>query len=236
MKLVINHLTRMKPGFVCVAGVDLDSRKHVRPVLSGGTRLSADLLRGNGGPFDIAEVVDIADPRPRPIRPEMEDQVFQGDKVRRKTPLTGSEFWKLIRELSSSRLRNLFGKELVQIGPSACGVNIGQGEASLGCYLPKKTPTLTAPNGKNIRLMFDDPDFQGLDLGVTDIRLYGADHWTPDAAKVQTVAAKIAKGENCILSIGLGRPWSSDPQRYPKMHWLQVNNIHLESDPTWKLG
>lgn len=53
MKIAVNHLTRMQPGYICVAGIDLETGSHVRPVLPSG-RLSAALLRRNGGPFDIA--------------------------------------------------------------------------------------------------------------------------------------------------------------------------------------
>lgn len=235
MKLVINHLTRMRPGFICVAGIDMESRKHVRPLPAAG-RLGPDHLRRNKGPFDIAEVVEIKAPRPRPVQPETEDHQYQAGDIRHAGSMPGEDFWKLLKSISSGRLKTLFGNDLVSIGSRNCGVNVGQGSASLGCYLPKDQPVLTCPDGKKIRLLLDDADFPGLDLGVTDIRLYGSDHWTPAPAKVKAVAARIAKGEPVILSVGLGRPWSSDPERYTKMHWLQVNNLHLESDPGWALG
>ena len=43
MQVVINHLTRMNTGYMCVAGLDLKNGKHVRPVLGG--RLGVELLR-----------------------------------------------------------------------------------------------------------------------------------------------------------------------------------------------
>jgi hypothetical protein len=57
MQIIVNHLTRMQPGFICVAGVDVSSGRHVRPVL--GRRLTTDLLASKGGPFDMAELVDL---------------------------------------------------------------------------------------------------------------------------------------------------------------------------------
>jgi hypothetical protein len=54
MRIIVNHLTRMQPGYICVAGVDVSSGQHVRPELRG--RLTTDLLTLNGGPFDIASL------------------------------------------------------------------------------------------------------------------------------------------------------------------------------------
>ena len=37
-----------------------------------------------------------------------------------------------------------------------------------------------------------------------------------------------------LLSVGLTRPFAPSPDA-PPIHWLQVNNIHLEPDPCWRL-
>src|SRR5260370_42124155 len=50
--LVINHLTRMQQGYICVAGVDLETGRHVRPVLR--RRMGTVNLVRNGGLFDMA--------------------------------------------------------------------------------------------------------------------------------------------------------------------------------------
>ena len=43
MRMVVCHLTRMHSGFICVAGIDTRSGRHVRPEISG-SRLTRDLL------------------------------------------------------------------------------------------------------------------------------------------------------------------------------------------------
>src|SRR5215210_1099974 len=58
MRILVDHLTRMQPGYFCAAGIDLESGRHVRPVLRRG-RLTTDLLGTNGGPFDIGSVLDL---------------------------------------------------------------------------------------------------------------------------------------------------------------------------------
>ena len=44
MKIVVNHLTRMQPGYICVAGLDFQTNAHVRPVLAG-SRLTVSFIR-----------------------------------------------------------------------------------------------------------------------------------------------------------------------------------------------
>jgi hypothetical protein len=52
---------------------------------------------------------------------------------------------------------------------------------------------------------------------------------------VQSVQKRLEAGVETILSVGLTRPWQKrgdDAER----HWLQLNNIHLEDNPLWRLG
>jgi hypothetical protein len=35
VKIVVNHLTRMQQGYICVSGLKLGTCHHVRPILSG---------------------------------------------------------------------------------------------------------------------------------------------------------------------------------------------------------
>jgi hypothetical protein len=45
MRIVVNHLTRMQPGYICVAGMERQGGRHVRPVLAGGRWTRAYLGR-----------------------------------------------------------------------------------------------------------------------------------------------------------------------------------------------
>ena len=57
MQLVVSHVTRMQPGYICVAGVEITRGKRVRPVTYG--RLPTSLLAREGGPFDMAALVEL---------------------------------------------------------------------------------------------------------------------------------------------------------------------------------
>ncbi len=236
MKVVVNHLTRMQQGYICVAGVDLDTERHVRPVLKG--RLRTSLLARNGGPFDMAVVVDLGTPTPAPQKPETEDHIFDPSQIKANRTLGASQFWKLLARLARPKLVDIFGPELVRRGGRSCAVDVGKGSASLGCLFLRTRPNLflreRPAKPSQIRLQFSDGDFH-LDCGVTDIRLYRDDHITPDTRLVEQIEKHLKGDVGLILSVGLTRPYASSPDFAP-VHWLQVNNLHLQDNPTWQLG
>ncbi len=74
-------------------------------------------------------------------------------------------------------------------------------------------------------------------VGVTDLRLCEDDHMTPNRGLVEELAVKLCTTSDLLLGVGLTRPFASstDPDAEP-VHWLQVTNLHLPTDPTWQLG
>lgn len=237
MKIIINHLTRMKRGYMCAAGVDIDTEQHIRPVSTGG-RLSTSLLFYHNGPFRIAAALDLGTPRPLNNRPQVEDHILDLSKIKSIGTLPPGKFWKLLNRVAGHKLRGIFGRDLIHLGTSSCGVEIGKGSASRGCLIPASRPYLyirkRSDRNDQVRMRLDDGDFF-LDCGVTDIRLYGEDHVTPDDRMVRQIEKRLEGEEQVILSMGLTRPLASS-SNFDPVHWLQVNNIHLEADPTWQLG
>jgi hypothetical protein len=236
MQIVVNHLTRMQPGFICVAGLDLDTSEHVRPVVPNG-RLSTRQLARNGGPFDVGAIVDLGPTRPVGHPPETEDQRFEPRHARRVGDMAPDEFWDRLQSVGATRLWDLLGRDLRARGNQTCAVDVGKGIASLGCLVPTGSPELyVRPRpGRpgQVRLRLSDGRFD-LDLGVTDIRLYGADHVIPDEIVIERVARRIRAGVGIVLAVGLTRASGGSPD-YPPVHWLQVNSLHLEDDPGWQL-
>lgn len=241
MRIVVNHLTRMRGGYVCVAGLDLEEGSHVRPVLAEGA-LPFDLLARYGGPFEMAAVVQLGTPRAAGQTPHVEDRVVVPALMRScGSPLGADEFWKLLAGVSKTQLSDLFGADLKRVGRSSCGTDVGRGKASLGCFRPHTVPRLyhveRGPSGRPaIRIHVRDDEFDAV-LGVTDLRLYEDDHMTPNRSVIRQVSQRIQTAGSVILGVGLTRAFAptSEPgaQSY---HWLQVTNLHLEDDPTWALG
>ncbi len=237
MIIVVNHLTRMREGRICVAGVDPETRRHVRPVTKWGT-LDGRTLHGRGGPFDMAHVVDLGPVEACPQKPHVEDYFFLPWKAGFVERFHGDDFWALLYCLGKPHLSDIFGDELHSRGPRAFGFDAGLGKASLGILRVEKRPRLYlyAPNrsaAPKLRMKIDDGRMQ-VDVAVTDLRLFSADHAMVNEDSVNRLARCLQGPAPVLLSMGLSRAYAarSEDVEHP-MHWLQVNNIHLEKSPTW---
>ena len=234
MEIVINHLTRMQPGFICAAGVDRQTMGHIRPVYGGG-RLTDDLLTCHGGPLDIGVILDIGTPRNVGHPPELEDRKPDWLYVRGAGRVSGSELRAMLDDVAKENLNDIFGEELTRRGMKAA-IDLGKGIASLGCFRCQKSPLLKVvarpPKPAQLRLAVTDPLLGDLDLPVTDIRLYGQDHQTPNAALAEKLNERFRRKERVILAVGVGRPFPPPPAA-DAAHWLQVNNIHLIPAPAY---
>ena len=231
MRIVVNHLTRMKTG-CCVAGVDLDTGDHVRPASTHGP-LPLDLLGAHGGPFDMANVVELRHSVRSIRRPHVEDRVFYPPQATRLGTASDEEFWQLLEALSRPTLGELFGPELEPHG-RRCAVRPGTGNASLGCLAPARPPRLHFDEYGKLRLDLTDGTFH-VSLPVTDLRLFKSDLRTPRARVIERLARRVQRGVRVLVSVGLTRPWQRPGDAEPRS-WLQANNLHLEDDPTWPLA
>jgi hypothetical protein len=228
MRIVVSHLTRMNPGYICVAGLDLDSGAHIRPVLNS-TRLATAMLRRCGGIFDIGSVIDLGTTSYQGRRPETEDHLFSFKQARHAGMVPAPAFWQLLRQTSQARLTDIFGPDLKRIDHT-CAVDPGKGQASLGC-LAAERPVLRVDKYNKIRIgVTTNPALPPLDLPVTDIRLYETDQRTPRYEVIEDVAARIGEGTSVLLGVGLTRAYAKLGDQ-PAQHWLQVNNVHLADDP-----
>jgi len=212
-----------------VAGIDPATGNHVRPVLAG--RLSAGLLRKNGGAFEIGGLVDLGAVKLVGHQPEIEDHLFSVGNllyVRRVTP---DELWDYLLRTSEKELNGIFGPALEKNG-NGCIVGLNSGTASLGNLRQAHISDLGVNRFGKIRICFSDGNFSP-DLSVTDIRLYEDDHQTPRQEIVDAVSNRISK-TGVVLAVGLSRQFTKQGDTVAR-HWLQVNNIHLEEDPLGEL-
>jgi hypothetical protein len=234
MQILVNHLTRMSPGYICVAGIDLQTGAHVRPV--GYGRLSAGLLTAYGGPFDIGQVVDLGRVVHAGKPPEIEDHRFEPKRARRQRPAPADEFWQWLSAEAKPRVSEIFGPALTRFGARRYAVAVGEGQSSLGCLTAAHRPELYLKprpgKADQVRLRLWDGEIE-IDSGVTDIRLYDVASGAPDADLVRHIAAWLARSACVILSVGLSRPFSPDPD-LPEVHWLQINNVHFSEVPLWQ--
>ncbi len=220
MKLLITDLTRMQNGHICIAGIDIDKNKRVRPVAAES--LSGRLLVTKGGPVDVRRVIDIGRTAPRKSRLEIEDVRFEPRSIRLLETMPRTDF--------VSRLAKFAASDLSAIGPDlqARGNNLvvpeGEGKCSLVIVRTSEPLTVRIDTNERLRLTWRD----GIELPITDLRLFKSDLQTPDPARVNWLQQQLATASEIFLSFGLGRPFEG-------FHWLQLNNIHLTTNPGWQL-
>ncbi len=231
MLLIVDHLTRMRPPYICVAGLAINpSIGHVRPVL-GFSNLDRPMLLREGGPFDIGAIAQLGEVEYDGSEPEVEDYLFFLRNARYLENLNEREFWQALNGFAKPRLSEIFGPDIV-IERGRMTVALGHGLASLGCLRPCERPALFISDKGRVRAKLHDSGHQ-LNLSVTDLRLYEEDQMTPKRDLVQHVMREVASGCDVILSVGLTRPFQG-PGRPAAEHWLQVNNIHLSTHPVWQ--
>jgi hypothetical protein len=228
MKVLITDLTRMYDGHICAAGIDVDTGRRVRPV--GRQRLAASMLASRGGVFDIGNVVELGRTRWQGSPPEVEDVLFDVRAPKVVKRLTRGEFFAALEKRLASGL-DVIGADLVRDGRSLV-TKQGCGRCSLVAIPWNDAIDVTLRSTRNQRgeieqrIRFVMPD--GIDLSVTDVRLYEADLITPNAERVRWLQGKLAEKPRAILCFGLGRPFGGK-------HYLQLNNLHLENALDWRL-
>jgi hypothetical protein len=230
MRIVINHLTRMQSGAICVAGIERDTRRHVRPVTE--RPLGADLLASEGGPFALGHVLELGETTFRGQMPEIEDRLFDPQVVTVLQKLDAAALHRVCAEVAATRLRDVFGPDLEWINhrpdhPGTAAVPEHQGLRSLGCCWVQNAVLRVAAveNRRKVRLRFTEDDMQ-FSVAVTDVRLYQDDRVTPHEPAIAAMQAAIARHPRTLLSVGLSRAHRYEP-RQPARHWLQVNNLLL---------
>ena len=234
MVITVTHLTRMRPPYICAAG--LHNQVAVRPVVTG--QLHKKWLRSKGGLFEIGAVVDLGPVKHVGTAPEHEDYRFNPAVAKYAGTADAITFWRLLEQIAQPSLDSIFGDDLIKRGRWSYAVNPGCGVSSLGCLKAYGTPKISIrgldprPVRAGLRLAITDPILGKLDLGITDVRFFEDDFITVNEEIVESAQERIDSGIRLLLSVGLTR--ATVPPDNP-VHWLQVNNIHLEDDPTWNL-
>ncbi|MGA8363946.1 MAG: hypothetical protein WB709_05450 [Solirubrobacteraceae bacterium] len=225
MRIVVNHLTRMTGSRICVAGIDTETYRHVRPVTSPGELLTRVLLRENGGPLGAGALVDVGSVTACPCAPEMEDHAFDMKRAKRVSDVDEAAYLELLSALRAADLDNAFGPELERVGRTYA-VDPGNGDSSLAVLRAESRPVLEINvNGYGLRLWYNDAEPPAY-LSVKDARLFEDDNETIKTSAVEDVNRRLRRGVDAFLMLGLTRPWLKPGEAY-KRHWLQLNGLCL---------
>ncbi|MBI2760471.1 MAG: hypothetical protein HYX51_03470 [Chloroflexi bacterium] len=227
MRVLITDFTRMTEGFICVAGIDVETHKRVRPVI--GDRLQASLAATRGGVFDMRRLIDLGPAFAVGRAPEVEDYFFTQGKCAHVQTLNGAAFFDQLRTVACSGLV-AFGPELDPAGKGGMALAEGAGRCSLVITRSIEPFDVVITERGSLRARWAG----GLDLSVTDIRLYHPDFQTPDRSKVAWLRRLLASDPEVYLCYGVSRAFKRTDDDRPR-HWLQLNNIHLSTAPDWQL-
>lgn len=229
MRIVVNHLTRMRAPRICVAGIEPETLQHVRPTTPAYDPITRRLLRVEGGVFRVGSVVDLGTTRPEPTPPESEDHRFQTNRARYVEDLGDTEFVALLEQVAAAHLEEGFGPELERVN-WRYAIAAGKGHRSLAVIKARRRPKLEIDKRfGRLQLRSDDTDPPTY-LSVTDVRFYEQDHATIRQTVVDNVAKRLRSGVDAFLMLGLARAHrvSSDDR---ERHWLQLNGLVLADRP-----
>lgn len=222
MRLIVTHLTRMRVGFVCVAGMVPSTGAHVRPVVPGRRLRRAEIEIG-GSEIVVGTELDLGTVTPVPSPPEVEDHAFVPSDARRVRDWPSADLASFLRSHAASSLHDIFGTSLEADGATA-SMAVGAGPASLGCLAPTVRPTVSIDAYDKVKLALEDGG-KRYSVTVADLRLYEADQKTPDTAAVRRLQAELEGESEVFLAVGLSRPFAKAGGA-PR-HWLQINNVHV---------
>ncbi|MGD0454073.1 MAG: hypothetical protein ABSB69_10790 [Solirubrobacteraceae bacterium] len=228
MRIVLNHLTRMDAPRICIAGIDPDAGRHVRPTTDRLHPLTRDLLAEEGGPFALGALVELGEATPDPKPPETEDHLFRPERAQVLGRVSPSRYLELLTEHARRDLQEIFGAELMRHDWNYA-TDKDCGAASLGVLRVRRKPDLEVDRYGKLRLRLNDEKKPAF-LSVTDVRFVEADHKTIKGEIVADVRGRMQRGVGVLLMLGLARafPKPGDDQ---ERHWLQVNGICMSDRP-----
>ena len=207
------------------------SGRHVRPVLRKG-QVDWYMLQT----FRLGAIVDLGAVQAQPAPPEIEDSVFSPLACKRVGQVTPDHFWNIVCSTARTSFHEIFGNVLTSYGPTFY-VTQGCGKCSLGeLRLHSSCVSLfveTYLHRPRVRLNITMRQ-NSLRLPVTDVRFHHPPTWQVVEEVVHKMGAMLQSiNTDVILSVGLTRPFAPEGFLDP-VHWLQVNNVHIPTDPLWQ--
>jgi hypothetical protein len=229
-QIAVNHLTRMRDLHICVAGIEKESRQHLRPVTDPRqNRMGRELLVEQGGPFELGAVVELGTVSPRPVPPAIEDHRFRPERARRIGRLAPGHYLELIDSVAHRNLRNAFGRDLKRRGERKYATDLGRGERTLACLRLRPPLALEIDRFGRLHLRFEQASRTAY-ASVTDLRFYKEDQSTLRHDLIDDVSARLRRGIGAWGMFGLGRAWKASNDDAER-HWLQLNGLCLEDRP-----
>jgi hypothetical protein len=209
---------------ICIAGIEVDSKRHLRPVTAMDDLITRSLLVEEGGRLELGTGLELGPTTATPNRPEAEDHFCQTSNFEALGVLSGQEYCDLLTRVEGGDLGTAFGPGLRRNG-NTYAMEPDGGANSLACIRAKRDARLS--------IDFEKPYLrlpEQVKVKVTDVRFFESDQRTLRRDVVADVNARLATGVGAFLMFGLSRPWAR-PGEDKELQWLQLNGICLEDSP-----
>jgi hypothetical protein len=231
--VLITEVTRMRRGYLCVAGWDIQSAKMVRPLQPGGDNWQ---LLNNRLPFQVGELVRCTEsPRVGGHFPHATEDMVLKRSPEQLEVFAEAVTYELVKPTVDQSIRKIFGQPLLEDKY----LNDGIKTRSLGAVLvPRKKLNFVESFGK-LRVHLVDADRVAYDLPVTSealLRFFAPDieqqlepHF--GVAEANKFLRANEPDELIIARVGLSRGWDGPAKDWkPKRCYLQLNGIICPKD------
>lgn len=225
-EVVLTHLTRMSPGYLCAAGIATDTGEHIR--LVGDSRnIPRHYLLGGSNPVKPGDTVSF---RGRPAEssgPHVEDFQIDLDSISKTGSKSTAELKELLTGVAVIDFESVFGPDFEKVTERTGGLPPTRGATSLGYVKIEGDVEIRVwRDGSErwkIRLEFQ--------LGgsvwsppLNDYRVWLSDHQTPNERRINAARNALARANTVVASIGVTRAYAVPD--LGKWHWLQINNLY----------
>lgn len=180
----------------------------------------------------IVDLGNVHDARERP--PEVEDRLFDPSRAERVGYVGGARLWEVAQEGAAETLVEIFGPDLEHHHGARASVAVLGGQASLGVYRPIAGCDLVVRSNDTASSLRIRLPAERLDLSLTDARYFEDEFRQPNFARVRVAQAALESGAEVLLGVGLTRPFAPGDGAEER-HWLQVNALHLSTNPGLRL-
>lgn len=228
--MLVTEITRVTGSKVCVAGVEKETRRRIRPIArSDDLFIPAVHLDEHGGLFKVGAVLDLGRTSPEGvIKPHVEDELIQLSEAQLLRELSPAELAGVLEEVATDELKMAFGHPLELGGEdsyTAAMVPIGYGDSSLACWRVSRTacPTLEMQWGYPYVTFLRGGDKFKVKLNATEY--YEPDLRTPDNRRLEDLKKLFKRGLEGYFLLGLTREYEPSGNKRGKGHWMQLNGI-----------
>jgi hypothetical protein len=222
----------MEAPRICLAGIQPQTGRHVRPTTGRSNPLTRELLAEEGGPLALGALIDLGEVRASPDPPATEDHLFWPGRIAVLGRLSARRYLEVLRAHSRPTLSAIFGSSLIRHARTYA-VARGHGSNSLGILRSRRRLHVVLDSYGKLRLRL--PTREGAAyLPLTDVRLVESDHTTIKVTAVEDLNKRLDRGVENLLLLGLSRAYRKDDDEQDR-HWLQVNGICMADRPLGEL-